>query len=49
MSDPKKSNDAEDILSEFHDTHILTEPEPQVSSPEPQVSSPEPQVSSPEP
>ena len=49
MSDPKKSNDAEDILSEFHDTHILTEPEPQVSSTEPQVSSTEPQVSSPEP
>ena len=42
MSDPKKSKDAEDILSEFHDIH--TSPEPQLSPPEP-----EPQLSPPEP
>jgi DNA-binding protein Alba len=51
LSDPKKSKDAEDILSEFHVIH--TSPEPQLSSPEPepQLSSPEPepQLSSPEP
>lgn len=34
MSDPKKSKDAEDILSEFHDIHIS--PEPQLSPPEPE-------------
>ena len=33
MSDPKKSKDAEDILSEFHDTHVSSEPEPALSSP----------------
>lgn len=27
MSDPKKSKDAEDILSEFHDTDVLSEPQ----------------------
>ena len=51
MSDPKKSKDAEDILSEFHDIH--TSPEPQLSppEPEPQLSppEPEPQLSLPEP
>ena len=51
MSDPKKSKDAEDILSEFHDIH--TSPEPQLSppEPEPQLSppEPEPQLSPPEP
>ena len=49
MSDPKKSKDAEDILSEFHDIHTSPEPEPQLPSPEPepQLSSPEPQLSSP--
>jgi len=53
LSDPKKSKDAEDILSEFHDIHTSSEPEPQLPSPEPepQLSSPEPepQLSSPEP
>ena len=44
MSDPKKSKDAEDILSEFHDIHTSPEPEPQLPSPEP-----EPQLPSPEP
>ena len=59
MSDPKKSKDAEDILSEFHDVHISSEPqlpspesEPQLPSPEsePQLPSPEsePQLPSPE-
>ena len=43
MSDSKKPNDAEDILSEFHDTHVSPEPEPALSSPEP-----EPALSSPE-
>ena len=33
MSDSKKSKDAEDILSEFHDTHVSPEPEPALSSP----------------
>jgi len=51
LSDPKKSKDAEDILSEFHDIH--TSPEPQLSppEPEPQLSppEPEPQLSPPEP
>ena len=49
MSDPKKSKDAEDILSEFHGIH--TSPEPQLPSPEPQLPSPEPepQLPSPEP
>ena len=43
MSDLKKSKDAEDILSEFHDTHISPESEPQLPSPEsePQLPSPE--------
>ena len=52
MSDPK-SKDAEDILSEFHETHVSPEPEPQLASPEPepQLASPEPepQLASPEP
>jgi DNA-binding protein len=43
LSDPKKSKDAEDILSEFH-VHTSSEPEPQLPSPEP-----EPQLPSPEP
>jgi DNA-binding protein Alba len=51
LSDSKKSKDAEDILSEFHDTHVS--PEPVLSSPEPEpvLSSPEPEpvLSSPEP
>ncbi len=51
MSDPKKSKDAEDILSEFHDIH--TSPEPQLPSPEPEPQlpspEPEPQLPSPEP
>ncbi len=34
MSEPKKSKDAEDILSEFHDTHMSSESEPQLPSPE---------------
>ena len=38
MSDPKKSKDAEDILSEFH-VHTSSEPEPQLPSPEPQLPS----------
>ena len=53
MSDSKKSKDAEDILSEFHDTRVSSEPEPALSSPEPEpaLSSPEPEpaLSSPEP
>jgi len=44
LSESKKSKDAEDILSEFHDTHVSSEPEPALSSPEP-----EPALSSPEP
>ena len=36
MSESKKSKDAEDILSEFHDTHVSSEPEPALSSPEPE-------------
>ena len=36
MSDSKKSKDAEDILSEFHDTRVSSEPEPALSSPEPE-------------
>jgi len=41
LSDPKKSKDAEDILSEFKES----QPEPEVSStePEPEVSSTEPE------
>ena len=31
MSDSKKSKDAEDILSEFHDTRVSSEPEPALS------------------
>ncbi len=51
MSDPKKSKDAEDILSEFHDIHTSSEPQLSSPEPEPQLSSPEPepQLSSPEP
>ncbi len=53
MSDPKKSKDAEDILSEFHDIHTSPEPEPQLPSPEPEPQlpspEPEPQLPSPEP
>jgi len=43
LSDPKKSKDAEDILSEFHDTHIFPESEPQLAAPEsePQLAAPE--------
>ena len=59
MSDLKKTKDAEDILSEFHDSHVISEPqlpspesEPQLPSPEsePQLPSPEsePQLPSPE-
>ena len=52
MSDPKKSKDAEDILSEFH-VHTSSEPEPQLPSPEPEPQlpspEPEPQLPSPEP
>jgi len=52
LSEFKKSKDAEDILSEFHDTHIPSESEPQLPSPEsePQLPSPEsePQLPSPE-
>lgn len=43
MSESKKSKDAEDILSEFHDTHVSSELEPALSSPEP-----EPALSSPQ-
>ena len=48
MSDPKKSKDAEDILSEFH-VHTSPEPEPQLPlpEPEPQLPLPEPQLPSP--
>ncbi len=51
MSDPKKSKDAEDILSEFHDIHISPEPQLPSPEPEPQLPSPEPepQLPSPEP
>jgi len=51
LSDPKKSKDAEDILSEFHESQPepTKEPEPEVSSaeqePEP-TKEPEPEVSS---
>ena len=52
MSDPKKSKDAEDILSEFHGINTSSESEPQLPSPdpEPQLPSPdpEPQLPSPE-
>jgi DNA-binding protein Alba len=51
LSDPKKSKDAEDILSEFHDAQTSPESEPQLPSPEsePQLPSPEsePQLPSP--
>jgi DNA-binding protein Alba len=42
LSDPKKSKDAEDILSEFHDAQTSPESEPQLPSPEsePQLLSP---------
>jgi len=54
LSDPKKSKDAEDILSEFQESQPEPAKEPEVSSteqePEPEVSSteqePEPEVSS---
>ena len=53
MSDPKKSKDAEDILSEFHGINTSSEFEPQLPSPdpEPQLPSPdpEPQLPSPDP
>ena len=51
MSDPKKSKDAEDILSEFHDIHTSPEPQLYPPEPEPQLSppEPEPQLSPPEP
>jgi len=51
LSDPKKSKDAEDILSEFHETRDSSEPQLSSPEPEPQLSSPEPepQLSSPEP
>jgi DNA-binding protein len=59
LSDIKKGKDAEDILSEFHNSHVTSEPqlpspesEPQLPSPEsePQLPSPEsePQLPSPE-
>jgi len=52
LSDQKKSKDAEDILSEFHDVHTSSEPELSLSAPEPEphLSSPpsEPRLSSPE-
>ncbi|MEK6832127.1 MAG: DNA-binding protein, partial [Thermoproteota archaeon] len=49
MSDPKKSKDAEDILSEFHDTDVLSEPQLSPPESEPQLSPPEsePQLSPP--
>ena len=40
MSDPKKSKDAEDILSEFHDTDISSEPQLSPPESEPQLSPP---------
>jgi len=58
LSDPKKSKDAEDILSEFDsrtksESEPTPEQEPQLSAPEqePQLSAPEqePQLSAPEP
>jgi len=50
LSDTKKAKDAEDILSEFQDAHVI--PEPQLPSPEsePRLPSPEsePRLPSPE-
>ena len=40
MSDPKKSKDAEDILSEFHDADVLSEPQLSPPESEPQLSPP---------
>jgi len=50
LSDPKKSKDAEDILSEFHDADVLSEPQLSPPESEPQLSPPEsePQLSPPE-
>jgi DNA-binding protein len=50
LSDPKKSKDAEDILSEFHDTDVSSEPQLSPPESEPQLSPPEskPQLSPPE-
>jgi len=49
LSDPKKSKDAEDILSEFHDADVLSEPQLSPPESEPQLSPPEsePQLSPP--
>ena len=44
MSDPKKSKDAEDILSEFHDADVSSEPQLSPPESEPQLS---PSVSEP--
>jgi DNA-binding protein len=51
LSDSKKSKDAEDILSEFQDSHSKSEPQLESPEPEPQLESPEPepQLESPEP
>ncbi|MGI0056315.1 MAG: DNA-binding protein [Nitrosarchaeum sp.] len=49
MSDTKKSKDAEDILSEFHDTHVSPESEPQLPSPESEPQLPSPSGTSTEP
>ena len=38
MSDPKKSKDAEDILSEFHDADVSSEPQLSPPESEPQLS-----------
>jgi len=50
LSDPKKSKDAEDILSEFHDADVSSEPQLSPPESEPQLSPPEsePQLSPPE-
>ena len=40
MSDPKKSKDAEDILSEFHDADVSSEPQLSPPESEPQLSPP---------
>jgi len=47
LSDPKKSKDAEDILSEFHDADVTSEPQLSPPESEPQLSPPEsePQLS----
>jgi DNA-binding protein Alba len=46
LSDPKKSKDAEDILSEFHDAQTSPESEPQLPSPESEPQLPSPNSSS---